>query len=98
MTVGREIPGERDHPLRFGPPKILASSDGVLIPHGGTQVAPYPSLVDDGEERILFYPDRKHFLLGKYLTDDWLAACDPAHNPLRLRPPTNIFDILPADR
>jgi len=98
VTVGREIPGERDHPLRFGPPKILASSDGVLIPHGGTQVAPYPSLVDDGEERILFYPDRKHFLLGKYLTDDWLAACDPAHNPLRLRPPTNIFDILPADR
>ena len=39
--------------------------------------------------------DRKHFLLGKYLTDDWLSECDPAHNPLRLRPPTNIFDILP---
>jgi hypothetical protein len=96
VTVGREIPGERDHPLRFGPPKIVASSDGVLIPYGGTQVAPYPSLVDDGQERILFYPDRKHYLLGKYLTDDWLADCDPATNPVRQRPPTDISEIRAA--
>ena len=71
----------------------LASSDGVLIPYGGTQVAPYPSLVDDGQERTLFYPDRKHYLLGKYLTDDWLADCDPATNPVRQRPPTDFFKI-----
>lgn len=94
LTVGREIPGEVDHPLRFGPPKIFATSDGVLLPGtGGTQVAVYPSLIDDGEERILFYPDRKHYLLGKYITDDWLRDCDPAHNPVRLRPPIAIDAI-----
>jgi hypothetical protein len=93
VSIGRELKGEKDHPLQFGPPKILASSDGVLIPHGGTQVAIYPSLIDDGQDRILFYPDRKHFLLGKYLSDAWLADCDPATNPVRQRPPSSILDI-----
>lgn len=96
LTIGREIPDEADHPLRFGPPKILASSDGVLIPHtGGTQVATYPSFIDDGADRILFYPDRKHWLLGRRLTDDWLVDCDPDHNPVHLRPPITIDEIQP---
>ncbi|MBZ0287689.1 MAG: exo-alpha-sialidase, partial [Anaerolineae bacterium] len=91
LTVGREIPGEKDHPLRFGAPKIFASSDGVLIPGtGGSQVATYPSFIDDGQDRILFYPDRKHFLLGKRITDAWLADCDPDVNSVRLRPPLPI--------
>ncbi len=91
LTVGREIPGEKDHPLIFGVPKIFASSDGVLIPGtGGSQVATYPSFVDDGNDRILFYPDRKHFLLGKRITDEWLKDCDPDFNPVRLRPPMPI--------
>ena len=94
MTVGRQIAGEKEHPLRFGPPKILATSNGVLLPNtGGTQVAVYPSLVDDGEERILFYPDRKHYLLGKYITDEWLRDCDPAFNSVRLRPPIAVDAI-----
>jgi hypothetical protein len=96
LTVGREIPGERDHPLRFGQPRVFATSNGVLLPYTcGTQVASYPSFVDDGERRILFYPDRKHFLLGKYITDEWLAACDPATNPVRLRPPISADAIKP---
>ncbi len=91
LTVGREIPGEREHPLRFGPPKIFTTSNGILLPYtGGTQVAVYPSLVDDGQERVLFYPDRKHYLLGKYITDEWLRDCDPAHNPVRMRPPITV--------
>ena len=94
LTVGREIPGEKEHPLRFGPPKIFATSNGVLLPYtGGTQVAVYPSLVDDGEERILFYPDRKHYLLGKYITDEWLRDCDPAFNSARMRPPVAVEAI-----
>jgi len=94
LTVGREIPGEKEHPLRFGPPKIFATSNGVLLPYtGGTQVAVYPSLVDDGEERILFYPDRKHYLLGKFITDEWLRDCDPAHNTARMRPPIAVDAI-----
>ena len=91
LTVGREIPGEREHPLRFGPPKIFATSNGVLLPYtGGTQVAVYPSLIDDGGERILFYPDRKHYLLGKFITDEWLRDCDPAYTSVRMRPPITV--------
>ncbi len=94
LTVGRQIPGEKDHPLRFGPPKVFATSNGVMLPYTcGTQVAVYPSLVDDGAERILFYPDRKHYLLGKYITDDWLRDCDPAYNSTRMRPPIPVEDI-----
>lgn len=94
LTIGREIPGEKDHPLHFGPPKILASSDGVMLPHtAGTQVATYPSFVDTGEQRILFYPDRKHYLLGKYLTNEWLQDCDPDYNPIHQRPPIHINQV-----
>ena len=80
ITIGREAPGEKDQPIRFGPPKILASTDWTPVSgtDTGTQVASYCSLVEDRGERILFYPDRKHFLLGRYLTDEWLADCDPA--------------------
>lgn len=83
ITIGREIPGERDQPIRFGAPKLFASTDWVPIPgrDTGTQVATYTSLVEDRGERILFYPDRKHFLLGRYLTDEWLADCDPENRP-----------------
>lgn len=80
ITVGREIPGEAEQPIRFGPPKVFASTDWEPAYAGGkaTQVATYCSLVEDGEDRILFYPDRKHFLLAKRITDEWLADCDPA--------------------
>lgn len=48
-----------------------------LGPGGRTDAASYPSLLEDGDDRILLYPDRKHFLLGKRLTDEWLAGCEP---------------------
>jgi len=76
ITVGREIPGEKEHPIRFGKPKVFADT-GWTPPYPGgkhTQVGSYPSLVEDAEDRILFYPDRKHFLLGRYMNDDWLGT------------------------
>ena len=78
ITIGREV-ADRDHPIQFGLPKLFASTDWTPISgtDTGTQVATYCSLVEDGGERILFYPDRKHFLLGRYLTDEWLSDCDP---------------------
>lgn len=79
ITVGREIPGEPDQPIRFGPPKVFATTDWTPAYPGGkaTQVATYSSLVEDRADRILFYPDRKHFLLGKRISDEWLEGCDP---------------------
>jgi hypothetical protein len=74
ITVGREVPGEWEQPLRFGPPRLFATSDGVPAgPIGRTEVATYCSVLEDGPDRYLFYPDRKHFLLARRVTDEWLA-------------------------
>lgn len=82
VTIGREIPGEKDQPIRFGKPKIVADTNWTGLPVSGrAQVCTYPSLVELDGERILFYPDRKHYLLGKRLTDEWLSECDPDINP-----------------
>lgn len=78
ITVGRFIPGEREHPVRFGPPKVFADTGWVPAPGTDrTQVASYCSLVETERERLLFYPHRKTYLLAKRLTDGFLAGCDP---------------------
>jgi len=79
VTIGREIPGEKDHPIRFGKPKVFADTEWTPPYPGSSSIQPfsYCSFVEDRGERILLYPDRKHFLLGRYLTDEWLADCDP---------------------
>lgn len=78
ITVGREITGEKDHPIRFGRPKVFADTGWIAAPGTArTQVATYSSFVEDRGERFIFYPDRKHYLLAKRITDEWLAECDP---------------------
>lgn len=78
ITIGREIPGHPEQPIRFGPPNLFADTNWIALPGTRqTQPASYTSLVEYEGERILFYPDRKHFLLGRYLTDEWLRDCDP---------------------
>ncbi|MGB9619609.1 MAG: sialidase family protein [Armatimonadota bacterium] len=75
ITFGHEIqrsdsrsPGEPDQPLRFEPPRIFADTNWTPAPGTNrTQVATYPSLVEYRGEVIIFYPDRKHYLLGKKL-------------------------------
>ena len=82
ITVGREIPGHPDQPIRFGPPKVFADTQWVPAPGTSrTQVATYCSLVEDGDDRIIFYPDRKHYLLGRRVTDEWLRDCEPTELP-----------------
>lgn len=55
-------------PVRLGPPKQLMTSDGVVLgPSGRTEVATYTSYTRFRGRGILWYPDRKHFLLGRYL-------------------------------
>ena len=78
ITVGRFVPGENDCPLRFGPPKVFADTGWTPAPGTNrTQVATYCSLAETEGGRWLFYPDRKTYCLGKRLTDEWLAGCDP---------------------
>lgn len=75
-------------PIWFSQPKFFAESNGVAIgpkrrgleeipaPYR-TEVATYTSLTEQNSKRILWYPDRKHFLLGRYITDEWLKELTP---------------------
>ena len=68
IMFGHEIPGHPDQPVRFDQPEVFADTGWTPAPGTNrTQVATYPSLVEDGGEIIIFYPDRKHYLLGKKL-------------------------------
>lgn len=73
IAVGAFRPGARQ-PLWFSAPKEILDTDGVVFgPKGTASVAMYPSLTEWRGERILWYPDRKHFLLGRRLPDSLLA-------------------------
>jgi hypothetical protein len=73
LSVGAYRPKARQ-PIWFSPPKLLADSDGVSAGvQNRTEMGTYDSLTERNGKRILWYPDRKHFLLGKRITDEWLA-------------------------
>lgn len=70
LAVGREIPGHPTHPLQFAKPRILVDNDAVPIgPRGLTEIGTYTSFFEHKGKRHFWYPDRKHFLLGKLITD-----------------------------
>ena len=57
-------------PIWFSQPLILLDTNFVPVgPKGTSEVATYPSVTEKKGKRVLWYPDRKHFLLGKYLPD-----------------------------
>jgi len=73
ITVGREAPGADGQPLVFNPPKVFLTNDAV--PDGAvdrTSIAVYTSYFEYGGKHYFWYPDRKHYLLGKLLTDEVL--------------------------
>ncbi len=78
MSVGEFRP-KAHQPLWFSDPKLLYDSHGVAIgPGNGTAeggrywLSLYGCLTEHQGKRILWYPDRKHFLLGRYITDELL--------------------------
>jgi hypothetical protein len=104
IAVG-EYRGEAHQPIWFSPPKLFCESNGVALGpswnHGVNkgkafriEVATYTSLTEKNGQRILWYPDRKHFLLGRYITDEWLAdlrapAGPSLYGPLVRKRPTD---------
>ncbi len=73
--VGREIRGQASQPIRFSQPRVLAGNDSKPIgPRGLTEIATYPSFFEYKSRRYFWYPDRKHFLLGKMITDEMLDS------------------------
>jgi hypothetical protein len=73
IAVG-EFRTDAHQPIWFSGPKEFLDTDGITLPPKKTaEVGTYTSLTEWRGQRILWYPDRKHFLLGKYITDDFLA-------------------------
>ncbi|MEW6753649.1 MAG: sialidase family protein [Candidatus Latescibacterota bacterium] len=61
-------------PIWFGEPRVLCDTQGVGIGPGElVWLANYASLTEQEDRRVFWYPDRKHFLLGRYITDEMLA-------------------------
>ena len=65
--------------LWFSPPKLLFDTHRIALgPGNGTAeggrfwLAMYSCLTQHAGERIFWYPDRKHFLLGRSITDELL--------------------------
>jgi len=60
-------------PVWFGEPKQILDTDGVpLGPKGTAEIATYTSLTHWRGQWVLWYPDRKYYLLGKRLTPSLL--------------------------
>jgi hypothetical protein len=74
IAVGEFRPKARQ-PLWFSQPKQILDTDGVIVgPKKTAEIATYPSLTEWRGQRTLWYPDRKHFLLGKHIPDELLET------------------------
>lgn len=72
VTVG-EFRSNAHQPIWFSVPKLFCDTQGVGVgPENLIWLAMYSSLTEHNGRRIFWYPDRKHFLLGREIRDDWL--------------------------
>jgi hypothetical protein len=73
LAVGGFRP-KAHQPLWFSKPKPFCDTEGVGVGHDSLfWLAMYASLTDRNGHRIFWYPDRKHFLLGRCVSDEFLA-------------------------
>lgn len=73
IAVGK-FQSEAHQPIWFSKPKQILDTNGVPVgPKGTAEIATYTSLTEYQGKRVLWYPDRKYYLLGKYITDELLA-------------------------
>ena len=65
-----------DQPVRFGEPTLLMDNDGVSIGHGNgrADLSMYASVTVRDNVRVLWYPERKFFLLGRRIPNLPLPA------------------------
>ena len=73
LAVG-EYRSDAVQPIWFSRPKRFADTDAVPAgPEQRCECCTYGSVTEHEGLRVLWYPDRKHFLLGKRITDEWLS-------------------------
>ena len=72
ISMGRPCEGRQ--PLRFGKPVVLADNDRIPISRKQlTEIATYPTVLEHDGKVYCFFPDRKHYLLGKVLSEEFLS-------------------------
>ena len=66
-----------DQPVWFDEPKLFMDHDNVSLGKPGTNgrmdLALYSSFTVRQERPVLWYPDRKFFLLGRVIGNEWVA-------------------------
>jgi hypothetical protein len=74
-ALGEFRPGA-GQPVWFSPPRILMDNDGVPLGFGGgrADLAMYASFTSRGGNTVLWYPERKFFLLAKRITAEMLEG------------------------
>jgi len=70
ISRGEFRPGAHQ-PIWWSPPKLFIDN-GAVKWRLRLEAAAYTSLTEHQGRRVLWYPDRKGFLLGRHLTDHWL--------------------------
>lgn len=72
IALGEYRP-QAHQPIWFSKPKQILDTDGVIVgPKKTAEIATYTSLTEYKGKRVLWYPDRKYYLLGKYISDELL--------------------------
>jgi len=73
IAKGEFRPGAHQ-PIWFSRPKQILDTDSVPVgPKATAEIGTYTSLTEWRGQRVLWYPDRKYYLLGKLITDDILV-------------------------
>jgi len=74
ISVGEYRRGAKQ-PVWFSQPRQILDTDGVIVgPKKTAEIATYTSFTVFKGKRTLWYPDRKYYLLGKFITDEMLAG------------------------
>jgi BNR repeat-like domain len=77
LVSGRYQAGA-DQPVWFDEPKLFMDHDGVSLgkpgTRGRTDLALYASFTVRKGRAVLWYPERKFFLLGRIIGQEWFAA------------------------
>ncbi len=69
-----EFRPQAEQPIWFSESKQLMDNDGHGIgPLNRIDIGVYPSFTTRGRENVLWHPDRKFFLVGKRITDEFLS-------------------------
>ena len=77
IARGRFQPGAKQ-PVWFSAPRFLMDNDGIPLGYGNGRcdLAMYASMTKVQDEPVLWYPDRKFFLLGKCISLELLSEME----------------------